>query len=110
MSAKGQKLTRGLVSRDVRFVPKADIITINGEKRRGGGQSRRPTDGGGGANPPPPTASPGPKIESKCPYSAGANRGERLSLGDGRNTKTAKNSISAKIISEPTIAIGSAAG
>jgi hypothetical protein len=98
MSAKGQKLTRGLVSRDVRFVPKADIITINGEKRRGGGQSRRPT------------ASPGPKIESKCPYSAGANRGERLSLGDGRNTKTAKNSISAKIISEPTIAIGSAAG
>jgi hypothetical protein len=32
MSAKGQKLTRGLVSRDVRFVPKADIVTTNGEK------------------------------------------------------------------------------
>jgi hypothetical protein len=42
MSAKGQKLTRGLVSRDVRFVPKADIITINGEKRRGGGQTPPP--------------------------------------------------------------------
>jgi hypothetical protein len=98
MSAKGQKLTRGLVSRDVRFVPKADIVTTNGEKRLGGGQSRRPT------------ASPGPKIESKRAYSAGANRGERLCFGDGRNTKTAKNSISAKIMSEPTIAIGSAAG